>query len=79
MREGFRHETFDRAIMTEMGEMGFLGITIPESYGGAGMRYTCYGLVAREVERVDSGHRAAMSVQNSLVMHPICAFGTEET
>ena len=78
VRHGFRNETFDRAIMTEMGEMGFLGVTIPESYGGAGMNYTCYGLVAREVERVDSGYRSAMSVQNSLVMHPIFAFGTDE-
>src|ERR1700761_4285596 len=79
VKEGFRHETFDRAIMTEMGEVGFLGITLPETYGGAAMSYTCYGLVAREVERVDSGYRSAMSVQNSLVMYPIYAYGTEET
>ncbi len=78
VREGFRHETFDRAIMTEMGEMGFLGITLPEEYGGANMNYVSYGLVAREVERVDSGYRSAMSVQNSLVMFPIFAYGTEE-
>ena len=78
VRDGFRHETFDRAIMTEMGEMGFLGVTLPDAYGGAGMNYTCYGLVAREVERVDSGYRSAMSVQNSLVMHPIFAYGSEE-
>ena len=78
VRDGFRHETFDRAIMTEMGEMGFLGITLPEAYGGAALSYTCYGLVAREVERVDSGYRSAMSVQNSLVMYPIHAYGTEE-
>jgi len=78
VRDGFRHETFDRAIMTEMGAMGFLGITLPEEYGGARLNYTCYGLVAREVERVDSGYRSAMSVQNSLVMHPIFAYGTEE-
>ena len=78
VRDGFRNETFDRAIMNEMGEMGFLGITLPEEYGGAGLNYTCYGLVAREVERVDSGYRSAMSVQNSLVMHPIFAYGTEE-
>ncbi len=75
---GFRNETFDRAIMTEMGAMGFLGLTLPEQYGGGDMNYTCYGLVAREVERVDSGYRSAMSVQNSLVMHPIFAYGSEE-
>ncbi len=79
VKEGFRHETFDRAIMTEMGDVGFLGITLPEAYGGADLSYTCYGLVAREVERVDSGYRSAMSVQNSLVMYPIYAYGTEET
>ncbi|HEY1709301.1 MAG TPA: acyl-CoA dehydrogenase [Rhizomicrobium sp.] len=79
VKEGFRHETFDRAIMTEMGDVGFLGITLPETYGGANLSYTCYGLVAREVERVDSGYRSAMSVQNSLVMYPIYAYGTEET
>jgi glutaryl-CoA dehydrogenase len=78
VRDGFRHETFDRAIMTEMGEAGFLGITLPETYGGAAMSYVCYGLVAREVERVDSGYRSAMSVQNSLVMYPIFTYGTEE-
>jgi glutaryl-CoA dehydrogenase len=78
VRDGFRHETFDRAIMTEMGEVGFLGITLPEAYGGADMSYVCYGLVAREVERVDSGYRSAMSVQNSLVMYPIFTYGTEE-
>jgi len=78
VRDGFRHETFDRAIMTEMGEMGFLGPTIPETYGGAGLNYVSYGLVAREVERVDSGYRSAMSVQSSLVMHPIFAYGSEE-
>ena len=78
VREGFRNETFDRSIMTEMGEMGFLGITLPEEYGGAAMNYVSYGLVAREVERVDSGYRSAMSVQNSLVMFPIFAYGTEE-
>jgi glutaryl-CoA dehydrogenase len=78
VRDGFRNETFDRAIMTEMGEMGFLGITLPEIYGGAGLSYVCYGLTAREVERVDSGYRSAMSVQNSLVMFPIFAYGSEE-
>jgi glutaryl-CoA dehydrogenase len=78
VKMGFRNETFDRAIMTEMGEMGFLGLTLPEQYGGGDLNYTCYGLVAREVERVDSGYRSAMSVQNSLVMHPIFAYGSEE-
>jgi glutaryl-CoA dehydrogenase len=78
VKMGFRNETFDRAIMTEMGEMGFLGCTLPEQYGGGELNYTCYGLVAREVERVDSGYRSAMSVQNSLVMHPIFAYGSEE-
>jgi len=78
VKMGFRNETFDRAIMTEMGEMGFLGLTLPEQYGGGDMNYTSYGLVAREVERVDSGYRSAMSVQNSLVMHPIFAYGSEE-
>ena len=76
--EANRNEHFDRNIMNQMGEMGFLGITIPEKYGGAEMSYVAYGLVAREVERVDSGYRSAMSVQSSLVMHPINAYGTEE-
>ncbi len=75
---GNRHEHFDREIMSEMGELGFLGPTIPEKYGCAGVNYVSYGLVAREVERVDSGYRSAMSVQSSLVMHPIYAYGTEE-
>jgi glutaryl-CoA dehydrogenase len=75
--EANRHEIFHREIMNEMGELGFLGPTIPEEYGGAGVNYVCYGLVAREVERVDSGYRSAMSVQSSLVMHPIYAYGTE--
>jgi glutaryl-CoA dehydrogenase len=74
--EGFRHEKFDRAIMTEMGALGFLGSTI-HGYGCAGVNYVSYGLVAREVERVDSGYRSAMSVQSSLVMHPIHAYGSE--
>ncbi len=78
VRDGFRNETFDRAIMTEMGEVGILGVTIPEIYGGAGLNYVTYGLAAREVERVDSGYRSAMSVQSSLVMHPIFAYGSEE-
>ena len=76
--EAFRHERFDREIMTEFGELGLLGATLPERYGCAGMSYVVYGLVAREVERVDSGYRSAMSVQSSLVMHPIHAYGTEE-
>jgi glutaryl-CoA dehydrogenase len=71
-----RHETFDRHIMSEMGELGLLGSTI-EGYGCAGLNHVCYGLVAREVERVDSGYRSAMSVQSSLVMHPIHAYGSE--
>jgi glutaryl-CoA dehydrogenase len=71
-----RHESFDRTIMTEMGELGLLGTTI-EGYGCAGLNHVCYGLVAREVERVDSGYRSAMSVQSSLVMHPIHAYGSE--
>ena len=71
-----RHETFDREIMNEFGEMGFLGCTI-EGYGCSGLNYVSYGLVAREVERVDSGYRSAMSVQSSLVMHPINAYGSE--
>ena len=71
-----RHEKFDREIMSEMGELGLLGTTI-EGYGCAGLNAVCYGLVAREVERVDSGYRSAMSVQSSLVMHPIHAYGSE--
>ena len=71
-----RHETFDREIMNEMGALGFLGSTI-EGYGCAGVNHVAYGLIAREVERVDSGYRSAMSVQSSLVMHPIYAYGNE--
>ncbi|HSY89639.1 MAG TPA: acyl-CoA dehydrogenase [Verrucomicrobiae bacterium] len=74
--EANRHEYFDRTIMTELGALGLLGSTI-EGYGCAGVNYVCYGLVAREVERVDSGYRSAMSVQSSLVMYPIYAYGTE--
>ncbi len=74
--EANRHERFDREIMNELGELGLLGATI-QGYGCAGVNYVCYGLVAREVERVDSGYRSAMSVQSSLVMHPIHAYGTE--
>lgn len=72
-----REEHFHREIMSEMGELGLLGATIPEEYGGAGVNNVCYGLIAREVERVDSGYRSAMSVQSSLVMYPIYEFGTE--
>lgn len=74
--EANRHEVFHREIMTEMGEMGFLGSTI-DGYGCAGVNYVSYGLIAREVERVDSGYRSAMSVQSSLVMHPIHAYGSD--
>jgi glutaryl-CoA dehydrogenase len=76
--EAFLDETFDPAIMSEMGALGLLGATIPAEYGGAGLNYVSYGLVARAVERVDSGYRSAMSVQSSLVMHPIHAYGSEE-
>ncbi len=72
-----REEKFDRSIMNEMGEMGFLGATL-EGYGCAGVNYVSYGLISREVERVDSGYRSAFSVQSSLVMYPIWAFGSEE-
>src|SRR5205085_1975836 len=75
--EANRHERFDREIMFEMGELGFLGSTLT-GYGCAGVNYVSYGLVAREIERVDSGYRSAMSVQSSLVMYPIHAYGTEE-
>ncbi|MEO5774844.1 MAG: acyl-CoA dehydrogenase [Sphingomicrobium sp.] len=71
-------EDFDRAILSEMGELGLLGATVPEQYGGAGLGYVSYGLIARAVERVDSGYRSAMSVQSSLVMYPILAYGSEE-
>lgn len=76
VKSAFREERFDREIMNEMGALGFLGSTI-EGYGCAGVNHVCYGLVAREVERVDSGYRSAMSVQSSLVMHPINAYGDE--
>ncbi|WP_133490452.1 acyl-CoA dehydrogenase [Alcanivorax sp. 24] len=74
----FRNEHTDVEIFREMGELGLLGATIPEAYGGAGLNYVCYGLIAREVERVDSGYRSMMSVQSSLVMVPINEFGSEE-
>jgi glutaryl-CoA dehydrogenase len=77
--EGFRHEKIDVAIFREMGELGLLGATLPERYGGAGLSYVCYGLITREVENVDSGYRSMMSVQSSLVMLPISEFGTEAT
>ena len=76
--KGNTEEFFDMSIAQEMGEMGLLGVNIPEEYGGAGASYTAYGLVAREVERVDSGYRSFMSVQSSLVMYPISIFGTEQ-
>ena len=79
VQEAFRHEKTDPAIFREMGELGLLGPTIPEQYGGAGLGYVSYGLIAREVERVDSGYRSMMSVQSSLVMVPINAFGNEAT
>ena len=75
----FRHEETDVGVFRSMGELGLLGATIPETYGGAGLNYVCYGLIAREVERVDSGYRSMMSVQSSLVMVPIHEFGNEAT
>ena len=78
VRDAFRHENTDPAIFREMGALGLLGATIPEAYGGAGLNYVSYGLIAREVERVDSGYRSMMSVQSSLVMLPIFAFGSQE-
>jgi glutaryl-CoA dehydrogenase len=78
VRDAFRHEITDPAIFREMGEMGLLGCTIPPAYGGAGLNYVSYGLIAREIERVDSGYRSMMSVQSSLVMVPIYVFGSEE-
>ncbi|WP_205769610.1 acyl-CoA dehydrogenase [Microvirga sp. KLBC 81] len=76
--EAYREERTDREIFNEMGELGLLGVTLPEEYGCAGASYVAYGLVAREVERVDSGYRSMMSVQSSLVMYPIYAYGSEE-
>ncbi len=76
--EAYREERTEPAIFAEMGEMGLLGVTIPEEYGGLGAGYVSYGLIAREVERVDSGYRSMMSVQSSLVMYPIHAYGSEE-
>ncbi len=74
----FAEERFDREIVTEMGELGLLGATLPEEYGGAGASHVAYGLIAREIEAIDSGYRSMMSVQSSLAMYPIFAFGTEE-
>jgi glutaryl-CoA dehydrogenase len=76
--EAFRHEKTDPSVFREMGELGLLGVTIPEKYGGSGMNYVSYGLITREVERIDSGFRSMMSVQHSLVMVPINEFGSEE-
>ncbi len=76
--EANRNETFDREIMNEFGELGMLGSTLPEEYGCAGVNHVCYGLIAREVERVDSGYRSALSVQSSLVMWPIYEYGSED-
>jgi glutaryl-CoA dehydrogenase len=78
-QEAFRHEKTDSSIFRDMGELGLLGATIPEEYGGAGLNYVCYGLIAREVERAGSGYRSMMSVQSSLVMVPIHAFGNKAT
>ena len=78
VKDAYREEAVDAEIFREMGEAGLLGLTIPEEYGGLGMGYVTYGLVAREVERVDSGYRSMMSVQSSLVMYPIHAYGSEE-
>ncbi len=78
VQEAYLDEKTDPAIFREMGEAGLLGVTVPEEYGGAGAGYVSYGLVAREVERIDSGYRSMMSVQSSLVMHPIFAYGSEE-
>jgi glutaryl-CoA dehydrogenase len=78
VRQAFRDEFFHREIMNEMGALGLLGSTLPAQYGGSEVNYVSYGLVAREVERVDSGYRSAMSVQSSLVMHPIYTYGSEE-
>ena len=73
-----RNETFDREILNELGELGLLGSTLPEKYGGSEVNYVSYGLIAREIERIDSGYRSAMSVQSSLVIHPIYSYGSEE-
>src|SRR6476659_1171361 len=77
--EAFRHERMDTSVFREMGELGLLGPTIPEQYGGPGLNYVAYGLIAREIERVDSGYRSMASVQSSLVMVPIYEFGNDAT
>ena len=77
IQKAFREETFDRQIMAELANQGLLGVMTAEAFGGAGLGHVAYGLAAREIERVDSGYRSAMSVQNSLVMHPIEAYGSE--
>ena len=77
IKDAFRHETTDPTIFREMGELGLLGATLPADYGGSGLNYVCYGLIAREIERVDSGYRSMMSVQSSLVMFPIFTYGSE--
>src|SRR4051812_24942879 len=76
--KAYAHERTDAAIFREMGSLGLLGATLPEEYGGAGASYVAYGVIAREVERVDSGYRSMMSVQSSLVMYPIYAYGSDE-
>jgi glutaryl-CoA dehydrogenase len=78
VKSAYLEERFDREIFSEMGTLGLIGATIAPDYGGAGLNYVSYGLIARAVERVDSGYRSAMSVQSSLVMYPINAYGTEE-
>src|SRR4029079_12493854 len=75
--DAFRHERSDPGIFREMGALGLLGATLPAEFGGAALNYVCYGLIAREIERVDSGYRSMMSVQSSLVMYPIHAYGTD--
>ena len=76
--DAYLNETVAPELFAEMGEMGLLGVTIPEAHGGLGAGYVAYGLVAREIERVDSGYRSMMSVQSSLVMYPIFAFGSDD-
>ena len=78
VRDDFRHERFERSLMEEMGRMGFLGATLPEDEGGAGLSHVAYGLIARELERVDSGYRSLMSVQGALAMYAIHAYGAPE-
>ncbi|HFQ15338.1 MAG TPA: acyl-CoA dehydrogenase [Rhodobacteraceae bacterium] len=77
IRDAFRNETFDRQVLAEMGELGFLGSTLPPAYGGAGISHVAYGLIARELERVDAAYRSLMSVQSSLVMYPVFLFGSD--